>query len=113
MATINAQRLQTQNTRAFVQQWPGLAAGDDGAPLSASQYTDRSVQVTGNFGGSTVVIEGSNDGTNWSTLTDPQGNDLVLSASKIEMVTEATLFIRPRVVGGAATNLTVSLLVKE
>lgn len=114
MAVIQPTRQQTLNTRAFVQRWTPLAANDTGEPLGASQYTDRSVQVSGTFGGASVRIEGSNDGSTWAVLTDPQGNDLLLTGAKIEMVTEATLHIRPVVVGGdGTTSLTVNLLVKE
>lgn len=114
MPTITPTRVQTQNTRAFVQRWSNLAASDDGQPLGSSQYTDRSVQVSGVFGGASVRIEGSNDGTNWAPLTDPQGNQLLFVSAGLEMVTEATLHIRPLVLGGdGTTNLTVNLLVKE
>lgn len=42
--------------------WPALANGDDGTPISFSQYTDKSVQVSGTFGvGGTLRFEGSNN----------------------------------------------------
>jgi hypothetical protein len=114
MATITPSRAQTQNTKAFVQQWVNMGNGDEGAPLGNSQYTDRSAQVVGFFGGASVVIEGTNNGTNWATLTDLQGNPLSFTTEKIELVAEATLQIRPRVVGGdVSTDLSVYLLVKE
>lgn len=114
MATINATRAQTQNTKAFVQQWEGMQADDDGQPLGNSQYTDRSVQVVGIFGGATLRVEGSNNGDDWAVLTDPQGNDLNFIAAKLELVSEATKYIRPLVIGGdGTTSLSVYLLVKE
>ena len=114
MATIPSNRTTTGTSVAFVATWAALAVGDDGTPLPFSQYTDRSVQVFGIFDGATLRIEGSNDGTNWSTLTDPQGNDLLITTSKIEMVTEASAFIRPIVIGGGvSTELTVCMLCKE
>lgn len=114
MPTINHTRAPTGHTSAFVATWAALASGDDGERIPFSQYTDKSVQVTGVFGGATLVVEGSNDGTTWATLTDPQGNDLLITSAKIEMVTEATLWIRPRVSGGGGTTaLNVHLLCKE
>lgn len=92
--------------------WANLAAGDDGAAVEAIEFADRSVQVAGSFGGASVVIEGSNDSTNYGTLTDPQGNDLSLVGSKVEMVSEVTRLIRPRVVAGSGTSVTVSLLAR-
>lgn len=114
MATRNHIRNSTNTSVGFVAQWSGLLQADQGDALPFSQYTDKSVQVAGTFGGASLRVEGSNDGTNWAVLTDPQGNDLLLTTAKIEMVTEATLQIRPFVVGGdGSTTLTVSLLCKE
>ena len=114
MTTIANATFPTGNSASFVAQWPHLAQGDDGAPLGCAQYADRSFQVVGTFGGASVVVEGTNDGVNWATLTDPQGNNLTFTAAKIEMVSEATLRIRPKVVGGdGTTDLTVSALLKE
>ena len=92
--------------------WANLANGDDGGPFEGAQYADRSVQVTGTFGsGGTVLIEGSNDGTNYSTLTDAQGNALSIQAAKIEMIAELVRYIRPRVsAGDGDTDITVTLL---
>jgi hypothetical protein len=114
MPTIASTRTSTGTSAAFVSTWPSMAQGDDGAPLSFSQYSDKSVQVFGIFGGASVSIQGSNDGSNWATLTDPQGNDLLITSAKIEMVTEATAFIRPLIVAGdGTTSLTVCMLCKE
>lgn len=114
MTTIANATFPTGNSSSFVASWPHLAQGDDGAPLGCAQYTDRSFQVVGTFGGASVVVEGTNDGVNWATLTDPQGNNLTFTSAKIEMVSEATLKIRPRVIGGdVTTDLTVSALLKE
>lgn len=114
MATRQHSRIATQNTKSFVAAWTGLLAGDDGEAIPFSQYTDKSVQVSGTFGGATLRFEGSNNGTDWAVLTDPQGNDLILSVAKVEMVTEAVAFVRPRVVGGdGSTALAVHALCKE
>lgn len=115
MPTIAKTNLPSGNTKTLIVRWAGMANGDDGEAINFSQYTDKSVQVFGTFGaGGSVCIEGSNDGSNWAVLTDPQGNDLNITAAKIEMVTEATQFVRPRVTAGdGTTSLTVVLLMKE
>ena len=103
----------TGNSKSYGAAWL-LAAGETGDSVPFNQYTDRSVQVSGVFGGATVRIEGSNDGNVWSVLHDPQGNDLVYALSKIEAVSEATLRIRPVVVGGdGSTALVIALLGRE
>jgi len=90
---------------AKVISWVGLANGQSGDSVEDSLWADRSVQVTGTFGaGGSVTIEGSNDGTNWASLTDPQGNNLSFSTSKIETVIEMVRFIRPNITNGDGTT---------
>ena len=115
MSTIQYDKAPSGNTRTMIATWAGLANGDDGEWIKFSQYTDKSVQVTGIFGaGGSVAIEGSNDGVNFAVLNDPQGNPLNFTSAKLLMVTEATLYVRPRVTGGdGTTNLSVILLMKE
>lgn len=85
-----------------------LMQDEIGAPLAFAEYADRSVQVAGVFGaGGTVTLEGSNDGTHWATLADPQGYPLVMTTNKIEAILECVRFVRPVAVGDGTTNLTV------
>lgn len=102
-------------TNAFVTTWANLINGEAGDHIEVTPYTDKSVQVVGTFGvGGSVTIEGSNDGANWAVLTGPQGNDLRLTTAKIEFVSEATWFLRPRIdAGDGTTDLTVSIFLKE
>lgn len=65
------------------------------------------VQVTGTIGGATLTVEGSNDGTNFSTLNDAQGNALSLTAVGIEQILENTEYIRIGRSGGTTTNVNV------
>lgn len=74
----------------------------------------RSVQIAGTFGGSTVLVQGSNDGTNYATLTDPQGTAISKSTAAIEQIEEVTRFVKPSASGGTAQSVTVTLfLVKR
>ena len=79
-----------------------LTATDDGSPLGIewANWADRSVQVgiTGdNFNAGTVVIEGSNDGTTWTTLfaAAPLAA-LSFTAAGLKEIVEMTAYIRPR-----------------
>ena len=112
---VNHTRIPTGNSRSFVAAWVALPNNEDGEPIPFGQYTDKSVQVSGTFGaGGSLRLEGSNDGVTWAVLTDPQGNDLNITTAKIEMVTEATAYVRPRVTSGDVTTaLTVHMLLKE
>lgn len=119
MATITGiyTRIVTHGDRGHVIQWtPMTNSGSDvGTPVEMPGSADRSVQVTGTFGtGGSVRIEGSNDGTNYAVLTDPQGNALDITTAKIETIMELTRYIRPRVTAGdGTTSLTVTMLVKK
>jgi len=86
--------------------WTGLQNGDDGSPFAGPDFADGSVQMTGTPGvGGSATIEGSNDGATYAPLTDPQGNDLVLTAAKVEAVSELVAQKRPRVTAGDGATL--------
>lgn len=99
------------NKDAYIFQWPTVPNGETGTPLPFTKYADRSVQVSGTFGaGGTVVVQGSNNGTDYHTLTDPQGNALSFTAAGLEQITEVVKFIRPSVTAGdGTTSLTVTI----
>lgn len=109
--TLTANRL---GDRTEIVTWAGLLNTDDGSPYERVDFPDRSVQVSGTFGtGGTVVIQGTNNGTAWHTLTDPQGNALSFTAAGLEQVQELTRQIRPLVTGGdGTTNLVVTMLTR-
>jgi hypothetical protein len=75
------------------------------APIEWAEWADKSVQVIGTFGGGTIVIEGSNDGINWVTLTDPQGNAISKTTAFVEQIMEVTRYVRPRVTSGTGVDL--------
>lgn len=91
--------------------WAALAAGETGdAAALVAAFADRSIQFTGTFGGATVVLQGSNDGTNYFTLKDPFGNDVSVTAAALVQVLEVTLHTRPKVTGGDGTTALAAVL---
>lgn len=92
--------------------WPNMQAGDTGQPYSGHSYTDRSVQVAGDFGASgNCRVAGSNDGSTYVALSDPQGDVLNLTAPALTAVTEISRYIRPEITAGdGTTNVTVTLI---
>ena len=74
-------------------------------------YADRSAQILGTFDSATVVVEGSNDGVNYLTLTDPQGNAISKTSAAIEQITEQALFARPSSSGGGAGQAVTVIIV--
>ena len=99
---------------AVVVTWAGLAStGDVGQAIQRPDLADRSFQVTGTFVGNTIICEGSNDGVNWFTLTNPTGGSISFSAAGGFQITEATAFIRPHVTGGSGGNLNALLNIRR
>lgn len=86
--------------------WETLTTtNDQGTPLSIPKFIDKTVTVTGTFGaGGTVKFQGSNDGTNWYDLSDPQGNAISKTAAGIEAVQENPWKIRPFISAGDGTT---------
>lgn len=110
MSTINPTVQDEGNGFAKFLTYQGLGQGDDGAPLEFPEYPDKTVSVTGTLAGATVVVEGSPDGVTWSTLTNPQGQNIALDAlGETVTIMENPRFTRPRVEGGSgSTDCTAS-----
>ncbi len=102
----------TQHARTYL--WEQIEDGDEiGTQVEVPDHADKSVQVIGTFGTGTLAIQGGNDGTNWATLTDPQGNALSFTAEAVEQISEVTRYIRAIVTGdNGATDLDVYLHVR-
>jgi hypothetical protein len=67
------------------------------------------VQIGGTFGaGGSVTLQGSNDGTNWVAVTDPQGTAVTKTAAAMEVIEECPRYICPNVTAGDGT---ISLVV--
>lgn len=90
--------------------WANLLSGDDGEPVRLAVYSDRSIQLSGTFGGASVTIGGSNDGITYHALTDTSGTALSLTSACLKQIVELPVYLKPRVFGGdGTTNLTVVL----
>lgn len=79
-----------------------------------SAWSDRSVQVSGTFGtGGTCVIEGSNDGVTWFTLSSPANSTLSFTQAGLKQIVEACRHVRPRITAGDGTTaIAVSLFMR-
>lgn len=99
---------------AVLATWAELANGDDGTDFANVLLSRKTVQVVGTFGeGGTVVLQGSNDGTNYVTLTDADGGDISFDAAGMVDIRENPRFVRPDVTAGdGTTELTVLLVAK-
>ena len=108
-----ASEIITRGDHGHIITWADLLAGDTGQILEMIGSNRRTVQVTGNFAnGGKVVIEGSNDKVNWSTLSDIHGNALSFNNTGISTLADLTAFTRPRGVSGTVARK-VSMLIRK
>lgn len=87
--------------------WETVTQADTGAPVKAAQYSDKTVQVVGTFGGTTCTMQGSNDGSTWFSLTDLTGTAIAFTAAGAKLIAENPLYIRPSCSGGAGADLDI------
>lgn len=82
-----------------------LAASESGDALEWPMGGDKTVTITGTFGGNATVIEGSNDGTNWFTVADFLGVAISLTAAGMKTLGDAPRYIRPRAAAGQTVTV--------
>jgi hypothetical protein len=93
--------------------WEAMGDADTGEAIEVANFADRSIQVAGTFGSATLTVQGSNDGSNWATLNDPQGNALTVTSAKVEQILELTRYLRVTTSGGSGTDLDVTLVCRR
>lgn len=101
------------NGQSVTAVWASMGNADTGTAVDYNHFLDRSIQVTGTFGGATVTVQGSNDGTNFATLSDYQGNLLTLTAAGLKPIAEGVRYIRVITSGGSGTVVTVTLFAER
>lgn len=114
MAEVTATKTQVQTPAglALSVTWGALNTNNQTAAIvEVPVLGRRSVQFVGsNFDSATISLHGSNDGTNFVILTDPQGNNCSKTAAGIEQIQEVTRYIRP-VGASIGTNTSVVVTV--
>ncbi len=105
MATVPLTSAATIGTQVRLFVWNNLANGDVGAAIEIVDFADLTLTLSGTFGtGGTVTLKGSNDGTNYFAITDPQGNAITKTAGGIKSVNETPRYLRPEVTAGDGTT---------
>ena len=113
MATIVPTTVE-QQIQAAVYRWTDYSTADTSTPIKVQnmQGLAGSVQVTGTFGGATIALQVSNDGTNYVTLKDSTGSDITFTAAGMREFSTAALFIKPTSSGGTDDNVTVTITLR-
>lgn len=90
--------------------WTPVTNADTCRAVSYPEYTDRSVHVYGTFTGSSVAVQGSNNGgVSFAALNDPTSTVIAITTEGIRAVLENSDQIRPSVSGGSG-SLSISVL---
>lgn len=94
--------------------WEGVATGDvqDTLTVAGLAAAAASVQITGTFGGATIVMQCSNDGTTWFTMKDAVGDNISATGNAYFEFSTSALYIRPSASGGTGDDLDVVLVMR-
>ena len=113
MATIVSTTVEEQ-IRAAAYRWTNYSTADDAVPVKIQnmQGLAGSVQVTGTFGGATIALQVSNNGTNYVTLKDGTGTNITFTAAGMAEFSTAALYIKPTSSGGTADDVTVTVVLR-
>lgn len=110
-ATLSRDQL-VASSDCWIATWTAMGDADTGTAIRMGGASDRSIQFSGTFGGATIVLQGTNDGTNWVTLTDPQGNAISKTSASIEQICELTRQVRVVSSGGTGTSIDANLYLR-
>lgn len=105
MATVSGSTV-IDNDHQVAVTW-ALGNADTGVASNIKRWADRTVHVTGTFGGATVTIQGSNDNVTFATLNDNTGAALTFTAAGLKVILENPTYIRAVTSGGAGTAVVV------
>lgn len=95
--------------------WEGAVTGDTLTPLALEQQYGlaASVQAVGTFGGATIGLQVSNDGTNWATAKDLSGNNVSMTAATgYHEISLSGAYIRPTITGGSGNDIDIIVVLR-
>ena len=94
--------------------WPAIVTNDTITPLpiAAQAAVAGSVQFSGTFGGATVGLQVSNDGTTFFNMKDLGGTEISATTAALFEFTTAAMYIRPVVTGGAANSINAVVVLR-
>lgn len=94
--------------------WETLTESDTAATIEPEGTSGLLgvMQSTGTFGGATVALQGSNDGTNFVALKDVTGTAIGLTAAGAVEFSTAMRYIRPSASGGSSQDLDITIVLR-
>lgn len=82
--------------------WAAMATGDTITAYAVPEQgaLAGAIQLTGTWGGATVALKASNDGTNLFAMKDLNGNTISATADAYFEFTTSAMYIVPAISGG-------------
>lgn len=101
-------------TQSINVKWTSLrdSGTDTAVAFKTANYKSKSVQIDGTFSSATVTIQGSNNGTSWTTLTDQSNTALTCTAACLKTIQQDTLYVRPSVSGTVSSSIIIDMHLK-
>jgi hypothetical protein len=94
--------------------WADIVTGDTitAFPVAAQAAVAGAVQFGGTFGGATVGLQVSNDGTTYFDMKDLGGTVISATAAALFEFTTAAMYIRPVIASGSANAVDVTVVLR-
>ena len=104
----------TQSSKTPRITWADASTGDTIEPFSVDAQTAiaGAVQFAGTFGGATVKLQVSNDGTTYFDMRDLGGTTISATAAALFEFTTAAAYVRPAVSGGSGDDIDVIMVLR-
>lgn len=95
--------------------WALTSSNTDGLMMAYNEFADRCWSATGTWGGATLTLQGSNDGTNWWSMSNAAGGSAATATTDKGIQTiETPRYARPNLTtAGAGASVTVILLARR
>lgn len=95
--------------------WDAVATADTeiGYALNGTDSYKGMVQIDGTFGSATVVLQGSVDGTTYTTLKDTAGNNISTTSAAVFLFDTRANYLRPLVSGGTGDSLNIRVTLRR
>ena len=109
--TIN-NNVQPGDGSVILSTWNLTTADPSGGAFEWAQWADRCFQAVGtNWGGATLAIEGSNDGSTWFTLSNAAGGTAAtFTADGGKQILEVPRFVRPKLTTAGTAAVVAAIL---
>jgi len=92
--------------------WETVTCGDTGSPIEVPTWVSHiSIQATGTFNSETLMLQGSNDGTNYADITNLNTSEFSFTAAGI--LGYIPRYLRPSFSGSSGGDVDVTLLMRK